>query len=112
MKCGGYWLVLIGLTLALTACGEERPAEVPLPVLVSQQAEYQNALVATQGVVRSFDNPRHYWIEDEDLNRVEILPQEQIAPYLGQEVRVVGRFGLDNGRKLTLERLETVDDSP
>ncbi|PWG61913.1 hypothetical protein DEM34_14410 [Spiribacter halobius] len=42
----------------------------------------------------------HYWIEDEDLNRVEIRPGERIAPYVGDRVRVTGRFSYapDAGR--------------
>ena len=114
MKRGRYWLVSIGVMLALTACGEERPAEVPLPVLVSQQAAYQDSLVVTQGMVRGFDDPRHYWIEDQDLNRVEIFPHEQVAPHLGKRVRVIGRFSYvpDKGRALTLEDIEVVGGTP
>lgn len=105
------WLVAVFLSLALVSCGEGEPREVPLAILAQQPSSFDGTRVATRGVVRTFAEPRHYWIEDEDLNRVEILPQEQIASYLDERVRVTGWFsyGPQQGRKLTLERVETID---
>ncbi|MGR2740148.1 hypothetical protein ACUY1T_17025 [Billgrantia sp. Q4P2] len=110
-KCRG---VMAGLALlALAACsdstGEVR--EVSLAVLVNQAEQLAGSRVATQGTVRHFENPLHYWIEDEDLNRVEIFPQERIAPHLGETVRVVGDFEYSptEGRRLTLESIEPVE---
>ncbi|MDT8880542.1 hypothetical protein RSO68_13775 [Halomonas saccharevitans] len=100
---------LLFAALSLTGCGdEEGVAEVPLPVLADNPAAHDDSRVATQGVVRHFDDPLHYWIEDEDLHRVEIFPHERIAPYLGEAVRVKGhfRFSPTEGRRLTLERIE------
>ena len=102
-------LAILFAGLWLTACSdEEGVAEVPLPVLATQPAAHDDSRVATQGVVRHFEDPLHYWIEDEDLHRVEVLPHARIAPYLGEAVRVEGRFRFSptEGRRLTLERVE------
>lgn len=87
--------------------GEPDMAEVPLPVLASAPADHDGRRVATQGVVRHFEDPLHYWIEDEDLHRVEILPHDAISPYLGEAVRVEGIFAFSTGegRRLTLEHV-------
>nr|WP_298414190.1 hypothetical protein [uncultured Halomonas sp.] len=103
----------VGMLLAsLVACAEDKPAEVPLSILASQPAAYEDKRVVTQGVVRTFETPRHYWIEDDGLNRVEVFPQERIAPYIGEQVRIIGRFqyGQSAGRKLEAERIEAIDD--
>lgn len=95
--------------LLLVACGgDDGEAEVTLSVLAANPASHDGATVATQGTVRHFDEPLHYWIEDEDLNRVEIFPHEEIAPHLGERVRVVGHFeySATEGRRLTLEHVE------
>jgi hypothetical protein len=101
------------VTLLLVGCGDDETiSEVPLPVLATNPAAHDENRVATQGVVRHFEDPLHYWIEDEDLHRVEIFPHKMIAPHLGESVRVVGRFrySTSEGRRLTLESLERVVD--
>lgn len=100
------------VALLLAGCGrEEGPAEVPLPVLANNPAAHDDRRVVTRGVVRRFEEPLHYWIEDADLHRVEIFPRELIAPYLGETVRVEGRFRFsrEQGRRLTLERVERLE---
>ncbi|MDY7115201.1 hypothetical protein RAN53_02455 [Halomonas sp. SSL-5] len=100
--------LLLPLVSWLAGCGGEPGlAEVPLPVLAAEPATHDGSRVATQGVVRRFEEPLHYWIEDEDLHRVEIFPHDEIAPHLGEAVRVEGRFAFspDEGRRLTLERV-------
>ncbi|MCL7942200.1 glucose-inhibited division protein B [Halomonas sp. ATCH28] len=98
--------------LLLTGCGGEAPAsEVPLPVLANNPAVHDDSRVATRGVVRHFEDPLHYWIEDEDLNRVEIFPHERVALHLGEAVRVEGHFRYSprEGRRLTLESIERLE---
>ena len=105
----GRTMVAILVALLFTGCGGEVPVtEVPLPVLANNPAAHDNSRVATRGVVRHFEDPLHYWIEDDDLNRVEIFPHEQIATHLGEVVRVEGlfRFSASEGRRLTLEHVE------
>ncbi|WP_083651492.1 hypothetical protein [Vreelandella massiliensis] len=67
--------------------------------------------MVTSGRVRSFDEPLHYWIEDVDLNRVEIKPHELIAPHLGKEVEVEGQFSFsrETGRLLQAESVSPVN---
>lgn len=64
-------------------------------------------MVRTRGVVRTFEGPRHYWVEDDRLNRVALEPDELVAPLVGQEVRVVGRFDFDDrkGRIIEIEEI-------
>ena len=105
--------IVAGLMLAgLMACSDatDELREVTLPVLVNQAEQLDGSRVATQGVVRHFEDPLHYWIEDEDLNRVEIFPHERIAPHLGETVRVVGVFEYSSaeGRRVTLESVEPI----
>ncbi|RCV87371.1 glucose-inhibited division protein B [Billgrantia montanilacus] len=106
---GRIGLAVGACLLFLAACsGEDSVAEVTLAVLASNPASHDGATVATEGVVRHFEEPLHYWIEDQDLNRVEIFPHEEIAPHLGERVRVVGHFEYSamEGRRLTLEHVE------
>lgn len=105
--------IMAGLALlGLAACsGQENDVrDVSLAVLVNQAEQLDGSSVATQGVVRHFGDPLHYWIEDEDLNRVEIFPHELIEPHLGETVRVVGDFEYSptEGRRLTLASVEPV----
>ncbi|MBS9402225.1 glucose-inhibited division protein B [Halomonas sp. TRM85114] len=96
----------------LMGCGGEAPVtEVPLSVLANNPAAHDDSRVATRGVVRHFEDPLHYWIEDEDLNRVEIFPHERIATHLGEAVWVEGhfRFSPREGRRLTLESVERLE---
>ncbi len=102
------------VVLLLSGCsGEPDTAEVPLPVLANEPAAHDGNRVATQGRVRHFDDPLHYWIEDEDLHRVEIFPHDEIAPHLDQRVRVEGHFEYSSseGRRLTLESVTLLSDS-
>ncbi|QTF90858.1 hypothetical protein [Halomonas sp. BM-2019] len=104
---GGVFL----MAAVLAGCGgDTRASEVPLAVLAGNPEAHDGSRVATEGVVRHFEEPLHYWIEDEDLNRVEIFPHDEIAPHLGERVRVEGEFAFSRGegRRLTLERVEVL----
>lgn len=95
------------LMLAMMGCGDPAPREAPLQMLVADPGSFDGQRVATQGVVRHFETPLHYWIEDAALNRVELFPREAAAPLLGREVRVVGtfRYAPGAGRSLSLETI-------
>ncbi|MGJ7456332.1 hypothetical protein [Halomonas sp. RA08-2] len=100
------------MALALAGCGgDPRSSEVTLAVLAGNAEAHDGSRVVTEGVVRHFEEPLHYWIEDEDLNRVELFPHDAIAPYLGERVRVEGQFAFsrEEGRRLTLDSVETLD---
>ncbi|WP_290789253.1 hypothetical protein [Halomonas sp.] len=99
------------LVLALVGCGgDPRTSEVPLAVLAGNAEVHDGSRVITEGVVNAFEEPLHYWIEDEDLNRVELFPHEMIAPHLGQRVRVEGQFAFsrEEGRRLTIEAVDVL----
>ncbi|UXZ54273.1 glucose-inhibited division protein B [Halomonas sp. 7T] len=96
------------LVTLISGCRGQESVEVPLTILANNPAAFDDKHIITQGVVRHFNDPLHYWIEDEGLNRVEIFPHEQIAPHLGDAVTVEGQFHFssDEGRRLTLTRVE------
>ncbi|MDR5906156.1 hypothetical protein [Franzmannia qiaohouensis] len=100
------------MTLAVSGCGGEGSREVPLYVLAGEGSAYDGERVVTQGVVRRFEDPLHYWVEDQDLNRVELFPHDAVAEHLGEQVRVSGTFRLGErgGRRLTVTRLETLGE--
>lgn len=95
--------------LILLGCSEnQKLKQVSLSMLANSNANYNNTQVITSGRVRRFEDPLHYWIEDENLNRVEILPYESVSPFLGQMVLVQGRFSFSasEGRKLILTNIK------
>ncbi len=101
------------LLLWLGGCGgDPGPREAPLAVLASDGEALDGSRVVTQGVVRHFEEPLHYWIEDEGLNRVELFPHDKVASLLGERVRVEGEFAFsrEEGRRLTIESIEVLDD--
>lgn len=95
--------------LLLTACGPD-VGFVSLAELVDRQHEYDGERVATRGVLRTYDDPRHYWIEDEALNRVGLFPEDELPGLVGRELSVVGHFayGPKTGRSITIERMQIV----
>ncbi len=99
------------ITTLMTGCRGQQAVTVPLPILVNNPAAHDGRQVITYGVVRHFNDPLHYWIEDDYLNRVEIFPHQQIAPYLGEAVQVEGRFHFSprEGRRLILERVDQLE---
>ena len=94
------------VALALLGACSETITDIPLATLVAQQAGYNGQALATTGIVRTFDVPRHYWIEDDDLNRVAIEPDEAVSDYVGERVRVTGHFRADRETGRVLEATE------
>jgi hypothetical protein len=100
--------------LALGACERgQRIEDITLAELAARQHTYDGRTVRTRGTVRGFDDPRHYWLEDENINRVGLIPVELIAPHLGRKVTVVGRYAFtpDRGRMITIQTVESFDDT-
>lgn len=104
----------LGVALAfvvsmLAACGADgdSPVDVSLATLATQEDAYKGKPVRTRGVVRTFESPRHYWIEDDVPNRVAVEPEELVAPLVGQEIGVVGRFDFDDtkGRIIKIKEI-------
>lgn len=96
--------------LLLTACSGA--TEVSLANLVNQQNSLDGRAVRTQGVVRTFDEPRHYWIEDEQLNRVSVEPDAAVRDLVGERVEVSGRFTVsrEEGRKIHAQQVNRLDN--
>ena len=98
----------LAVMLLLAGCDyRDAPQGAPLRALAAEPESYQGSLVATSGVVRGFDDPEHYWIEDDDLNRVALKPVENVEAHLGKRVRVTGVFHYQEnaGREIELESI-------
>lgn len=108
----GLGLTLL-LTLVVTACGgtDSATTELPLADLVRFQDRYDGDMVATTGMVNMFADPEHYWIEDDQVNRIRIEPHEAVSDLVGERVRVLGRFeyGSEQGRVIHARSVEVVD---
>lgn len=92
--CTGLFALVL---LTFTSCGGDgpRPTELRLAELVRFADRYDGEVVVTTGIVRMFNQPEHYWIQDEELNRVRIRPQSAVSEFRGEWIRVVGRFEYD-----------------
>lgn len=105
---------LLGL-VALSAC-TEAPRKLSLQLLVSEQSTVNGDLVMTSGVVQSFDDPLHYWLEESwlensALHRVALHPSDAVADYVGEYVEVEGRFHADRerGRRIEVTQIRRLE---
>lgn len=108
----GSLLGTLVFLLTLNGCGQgDTPLEISLAELVERPAAYDGRVVRTRGTVRGFDDPRHYWLEDANLNRVGLTPEDRIAPHLGRQITVLGQFSYtrDRGRRLRVGTIEDYD---
>ncbi|WP_372740778.1 hypothetical protein [Neptunomonas sp.] len=95
--------------LVLVGCEHvDKPKQASLAMLTENAAGYDKTQVTTRGIVRRFEAPLHYWIEDEDLHRVEVFPHDRVALFLDETVLVEGhfRFSYSEGRRLTLTKIK------
>ncbi|MBK1690680.1 hypothetical protein CKO33_00640 [Ectothiorhodospira mobilis] len=105
------WLLAAALLLA-GCSGNTTPQPVPLMALHAQPSSFHGETVTTEGVVRRFEDPLHYWIEDAQLRRVAVVPKDAVANHLGQRVRITGQFTHDaeQGRRLRPEQVRVLDN--
>lgn len=108
---GAAWLTAV----VLVGCGGSTPSTptaVTLAELVADQDGYHGDVVTVEGTVRSYDAPRHHWIEDPDQHRVELEPQDLVQPHVGASIRVTGRYSFrdDRGRLIEIDDLEVLDE--
>ena len=89
------------------------PVGATVAELVVNQEGYAGRRVETAGVVRRFGPAEgatrlHYVVEDQQSNRVAIVPDDVAQRYTGQEVTVVGsfRFSEQGGRSIEIERVD------
>jgi hypothetical protein len=101
---------VIAVSLLAGCAREETVVGLELELLVTQRENFEGRRVRTSGVVRSHADPRHFWLENDALQRVGLAPAEQVEAWLGQEVEVVGRFtfAADTGRRITVEQVSPV----
>lgn len=112
LRCAAIALCAALCVPLLAACADGGVArDVTLAELVERPQAYDGRAVRTRGTVRTFDKPRHYWLEDADINRVGLEPMERIAPHLGREVAVTGLFSYsrDRGRHIMISDIEPFD---
>lgn len=102
--------LLAAALLAAVACGPSGPARVTLAELADRQEEFDGREVIAEGVVRTFDDPKHWWIEDAEVNRVELVGRDGLDELVGSRVRVQGTFTFrdDEGRRIVVEQLEVL----
>jgi hypothetical protein len=107
------WPCLILLTMLAVACGdaESTATDLRLADLVRFQDRYDGETVAITGVVHSFSDPEHYWVEDDRVNRVRIEPHAAVSDLVGEHVRVIGRFeyASGKGRVIHARNVEVLD---
>lgn len=91
----------------LSACGDPAPIQTSLAALTASQVEFNGRHVVVSGTLRTFDSPRHYWIENEALDRVALKGADSLAPLVGQTVEVSGTFVYDRnaGRRIEVQQL-------
>lgn len=108
---------LVVLASVVAACASAGPAEVTLAELALEADDYDGDVVEVVGVVREFTRAEHdavrdhAVVEDDDQNRVALLPYDEAVPFADRSVRVVGRFAFDEteGRRIDIEEIEAVD---
>ncbi len=103
------WVALLVLVFA-PACADSDA--VSLAELSDRQASYDGRTVVVEGRVAMIEDPRHFWVEDDDFNRVGIEPGERVADHVGEQVRVRGMFSYspDEGRSIRVEEVTLVAD--
>lgn len=102
--------ICLSLYLGLAACGRDEPRSASLAQLRDAPQHFNGARVRSCGMVRGFDNPEHYWLEDRHLNRVGLPNSATVAAAARQDspMIVTGRFQQrrDGGRHLEDIELE------
>jgi hypothetical protein len=118
MDRGRAWsrviVTVVSVVLLGCAAGEPQPEVVSLADLVAEQDAYDGATVIAEGTVQSYDDPRHYWVEDIEQHRVELFPHGAVEDLVGQRIRVTGRFTFrdDRGRGIDIDELEVLGEAP
>lgn len=103
-------LMAFTVTLLFVGCGASAPVTTTLSSLSAAQKDFDGRLVVVGGTLRTFDTPRHYWIENDGLDRVALEGTTDFAPLVGQTVTVRGTFHYDieTGRRIEVDDLMTL----
>jgi len=111
-RCLSRAAVVLVFALFTASCGRDpEPVELELADLVRFADSYEGRRVATSGLVRYVEHPEHYWIEDDELNRVQVRPGSGVSPHVGERIRVVGVFEYSpaSGRSIRAARISVID---
>ncbi len=104
MRLPGPWnlMALLLCAIFITGCGEPAPVATTLSALSAAQTDFHGRQVLVTGTLRTFDTPRHYWIENATLERVAIQSTQTLTPLVGRTIRVQGKFKYDSsvGRRI------------
>lgn len=94
----------------LAACAEPTPIRIDLEELKADQTDLDGVPVVVSGTLRTYEAPRHYWIENESLDRVALEGDEDLAPLVGKTLEVSGVFHYDatRGRRIEVDQLRTL----
>lgn len=93
--------VLLVCWLGLGACSDAART-VSLAELRETPERYAGSTVAVSGTLRSFDDPEHFWVENDALDRVGLEGGENLRALVGWTVEVRGTFRYDRsaGRRI------------
>ena len=105
-------LMTFAITLLLEGCGASVPVKTTLSASSEVQKDFDGSRVIVSETLRTFDTPRHYWIENEALDRVALLEGTiNLAPLVSQTVTVRGMFRYDSeaGRRIEVDELVALE---
>ena len=104
-------LIAFATTLLLVGCGESAPTKTTLSALSQVQKDFDGRSVMVSGTLRTFDKPRHYWIENDALDRVALEGAINLAPLESKTVTVTGMFRYDSnaGRRIEVDELVALE---
>lgn len=89
----------------LGAC-DAAPRAVELAELRRAPERYDGRAVAVTGTLRAFDDPAHFWVENDALDRVGLEGGRELRALVGWTVDVRGTFRYDRraGRRIAASR--------
>ncbi|MCC5854132.1 MAG: glucose-inhibited division protein B [Idiomarina sp.] len=107
------YIPIVLLSASLSAC-VEAPRDVPLQVLVQEAATLDGRMVRTNGNLRVYEDPRHYWIEDDNFHRIAVMPEHVVSEFVGQQIEVTGRFraSAESGREIQVHEAVPYGSEP
>ena len=89
----------------IAGCGDSAPIRTSLSALSQAQSDFNGRNVIVNGTLRTFEAPKHYWIENDSLDRVALEGVDDLSPWVGQPIEVRGTFfyDLETGRRIEVE---------
>lgn len=103
--------LLFAVMFLIVGCGAPTPVKTTLSSLSAVQKDFDGRQVIVSGTLRTFAVPRHYWIENDDLDRVALIGTANLVPLVGQTITVRGMFRYDAeaGRRIELDEAFAIE---